>query len=74
MVAKYTVLLFYCNSRWLSKVNILVQVFEFKQELYTYLSETGCNYSNKFINSDFVIKLSYLCDIFEKLNLSNTSL
>jgi len=38
------------------------------------LSEEGHNYFNKFIDGDFVIKLAYLCDIFEKLNILNTSL
>jgi hypothetical protein len=49
-------------------------VFELRQELYTYLSEEGQNDFNKFIDSDFVIKLAYLCDIIEKLNILNTSL
>jgi len=49
-------------------------VFELGQELYTYLSEEGHNDFNKFIDNDFVIKLAYLCDIFEKLNILNTSL
>lgn len=74
MGAEHTTLLFYCNSRWLSKGNVLVRVFELRQELYTYLSEEGHNDFNKFIDSDFVIKLAYLCDIFEKLNILNTSL
>lgn len=74
MGAEHTALLFYCNSRWLSKGNVLVRVFELRQELYTYLSEEGHNDFNKFIDSDFVIKLAYLCDIFEKLNILNTSL
>lgn len=55
---KHTVLLFYCNSRWLSKV--LVRIFELIQELKSYLSEESHNYSNYFIDSDFVIKLAYL--------------
>lgn len=74
MGAEHTALLFYCNSRWLSKGNVLIRVFELRQELYTYLSEEGHNDFNKFIDSDFVIKLAYLCDIFEKLNILNTSL
>ncbi|KAL4099012.1 hypothetical protein QTP88_023513 [Uroleucon formosanum] len=74
MGAEHTALLFYCNSRWLSKGKVLVRVFELRQELNTYLSEEGHNDFNKFINIDFVIKLAYLCDIFEKLNIHNTSL
>lgn len=61
---RHTALMFYCNSRWLSKENVLVRVFKFKQELYIYLNEEDHNDFNKFIYSDFVIKLAYLCDIF----------
>ncbi|XP_060872696.1 zinc finger BED domain-containing protein 5-like [Metopolophium dirhodum] len=39
MGAEHTALLFYCNSRWLSKGNVLIRVFELRQELYTYLSK-----------------------------------
>ncbi|XP_022167751.1 protein FAM200A-like [Myzus persicae] len=39
MGAEHTALLFYCNSRWQSKGNVLVRVFELRQELYTYLNE-----------------------------------
>lgn len=31
-------ILFYCISRWLSKGNVLVKVFEITQELYSYLN------------------------------------
>ncbi|XP_060865035.1 zinc finger BED domain-containing protein 5-like [Metopolophium dirhodum] len=51
MGAEHTALLFYCNSRWLSKGNVLIRVFELRQELYTYLSEEGHNDFNKFIDS-----------------------
>lgn len=74
MGAAHTALLFYCNSRWLSKDNVLVRVFELRQELNSYLSEEGHNNSKHFIDSDFVIKLTYLWDIFEKLSLLNISL
>lgn len=74
MGAEYTVLQFYCNSRWLSEDNVLVRVYEFGQKLNSYSNEEAHNYLNYFIDSDFVIKFTYLCDIFEKLNLFNISL
>lgn len=55
MGAELTALLLRCNSRWLSKGNVLIRVFE----LYTCLNKDH-NYSNTFIDSDFVIKLTYL--------------
>ncbi|XP_025412554.1 zinc finger BED domain-containing protein 5-like [Sipha flava] len=39
------------KARWLSKGNVLIRVFELRQELYTYLSEEGHNDFNKFIDS-----------------------
>ncbi|KAL4107763.1 hypothetical protein QTP88_018055 [Uroleucon formosanum] len=74
MGAEHTTLLFYCNSRRLSKGNVLSKVFELRQELYSYLNGDGYNNSKMFVDSDFVIKLAYLCDIFEKLNSPNISL
>jgi hypothetical protein len=74
MGAVYTTLLFYCNSRWLSKGNVLSRVFELRQELYSYLNGERYNNSEMFVDSNFVIKLAYLCDIFEKLNSLNISL
>ncbi|KAL4107816.1 hypothetical protein QTP88_018103 [Uroleucon formosanum] len=72
--AEHTTFLFYCNSRWLSKGNVLSRVFEFRQELYSYLNGEGYNNSEIFVDSDFVIKLAHLCNIFEKLNSLNISL
>jgi len=75
MGAEHTTLLFYCNSsRRLSKGNVLSRVFELRQELYSYLNGEGYNNSKMFVDSDFVIKLAYLCDIFENFNSLNTSL
>lgn len=55
-------------------INVLLRVFEPRQKLYFYLNRDGYNNSKMFIDSDFVITLAYLCDIFEKLNLFNISL
>jgi len=63
-------LLIYCNSRWLSKDYILVRVFELRQELYSYLNGEGHNNGNMFVDSNFIIKLAYLCDILKKLNIA----
>jgi len=38
------------------------------------LNGEGHNNGNMCIDGDFIIKLTYLCDIFEKLNSLNTSL
>jgi hypothetical protein len=56
------------------KGNVLSRLFELRQELYSYLNGEGYNNSEMFVDSDFVIKLAYLCDIFEKFNSFNISL
>lgn len=68
MGAEHTSLIYYCNSRWLSKGNILVRVYELRNEFYMYLHTESHNDAQNFINSEFIIKLAYLCDIFNKLN------
>lgn len=73
MGAEHTSLLYYCNSRWLSRGNVLKRVFELRKELHCFLLEQK-KYFEKFENEVFLIKLSYLCDIFEKLNVLNVSL
>lgn len=74
MRAEYTCLLYYCPSRWLSRGNVLSRTFELRQEMYTFLEEEKHEYAKHFVETDFLVKLAYLCDIFEKLNALNLSL
>ncbi|CAK1599033.1 unnamed protein product [Parnassius mnemosyne] len=74
MGAKHTSLIYYCNSRWLSKCNVLARVYELRNEFYTYLQTESHNDAQNFINTEFIIKLAYLCDIFQKLIDLNKSL
>lgn len=74
MGAEHTSLIYYCNARWLSKGNVLARVFELRNEFYMYLHTESHNDAQNFINSEFIIKLAYLCDIFNKLNDLNKSL
>ena len=72
--AELTSLLYYCNSRWLSRGNVLKRVNELRNELHCYLVEEKHSSSGKFVDDDFVLKLAYLCDIFEQLNSLNMPL
>jgi hypothetical protein len=45
-----------------------------KKEIYILLKEEEHKYTEHFVNEDFLVKLAYLCDIFEKLNALNLSL
>lgn len=74
MGGEYTSLLYYCHSRWLSRGGVLSRTFQLQQEIYTFLEEEKHEYAKHFVETDFLIKLAYLCDIFEKLNALNLSL
>ncbi len=74
MGADFTSLLFYCESRWLSHGNVLKQVFELRMELLQYLTRENHPSAQLFSNTDFLLKPAYLTDIFEKLNILNSSL
>lgn len=74
MGSEHTSLLFYCTSRWLSRGHVLSRTFELRQEIYIFLKEEEHKYTEQFVNEEFLIKLAYLCDIFDKLNALNLSL
>jgi hypothetical protein len=58
---------------WLSRGNVVARVFELINELYLFLLDHH-EYHKKFKDIDFLTKLSYLSDIFSKLNILNKSL
>jgi hypothetical protein len=74
MGSEYTSLLYYSTSRWLSHGNLLSRTFELRQEIYIFLKEEEHKYTKHFVNGEFLVKLAYLCDIFEKLSALNLSL
>lgn len=55
----------------LSRDNILLRTFELRQEIYVFLKEDEHKNANEFSDVDFLMKLAYLCHIFEKLNALN---
>ena len=74
MRAEYTSLLYYCQSRWLSRRGVLSRVFQLRQEIYAFFEEEKHEYAKHFVETNFFIKLAYLCLIFEMLNALNLSL
>ena len=74
MGAENSSLLYYSSARWLSRGNVLSRTFELRQEIFIFLTEEGYKDAEYFADADFLIKLAYLCDIFEKLNSLNLSL
>ena len=50
------------------------RVFELRQELRTFLQLEKHRSTESFQQTDFLLKFSYLCDIFEELNKPNVSM
>ena len=67
-------LLFHATTRWLSLGNAFARVFELRQELLTFLQSERHPSAESFQQTDYLLKFSYLCDIFEKLNKLNVSM
>ncbi|GFU99447.1 SCAN domain-containing protein 3 [Trichonephila clavipes] len=74
MVAVHSSLLFYCEARWLSRGKFLQRVYELRNEITIFLEEENLPEAEKFRDGLFLMKLSYLVDIFEKLNILNLQL
>ncbi|GFU97877.1 SCAN domain-containing protein 3 [Trichonephila clavipes] len=74
MGAVHSSLLFYCEARWLSRGKFLQRVYELRNEITIFLEEENLPEAEKFRDSLFLMKLSYLVDIFEKLNILNLQL
>ena len=67
-------LLFHATTQWLWLRNAFARVFELRQELLTFLRLEKHTRAGSFQKTDFLLKFSYFCDIFEKLNKLNVSM
>lgn len=72
--AEHNKLLFYCDSKWLSRCKVLIRVYELRNEISIFLKEESHALATVFQDEFFLTQLAYLCDIFEKLNRLNLSL
>ena len=57
-------LLFYTEVRWLSRGNMTRRVFELRNELLEFYEERNHNFKNDLANTEFLLRLAYLSDIF----------
>lgn len=74
MGAEHSTLLFYCEARWLSRGKCLQRVFQLRHEIAVFLEEENRPEAEMFRDGLFLLKVSYLVDIFEKLNILNLQL
>lgn len=71
MGAEFEVLLYHSNVRWLSRGQVLNRVFTLRVELAMFLHEHQHCHADCFKNSEFILILAYMADIFAALNHLN---
>ncbi len=70
--AEYTYLLFYTSCRWLFKGNMLKRIYELSDEIHEFLIlKPNSRVFNNFKNDHFLLRLAYLTDIFEQIDIIN---
>lgn len=74
MGSEHTALLFHTEARWLSRGKALTRIFELRHQVLALLLEENHQNSTFFTDSKFLLRLAYMADIFEKINLLNKSL
>ena len=74
MGANYSSLLYYCEVRWLSRAKVIQRVLQLKDEIAIFLDENHNEDSNMFRDDNFIVKLTYLVEIFGKLSVFNKSM
>ena len=68
MGSEFEVLLCFSNVRWLSRGKVLNRVFALRVELPVFLREHQHCHVDCFENSEFILVLAYMADIFGALN------
>ena len=69
------VVLFHTEVRWLSRGNMMInRLLELRNKVTQFLQLHNKNLYQKWIDEKFILKVSYLGDIFEELNILNKKL
>ena len=67
-------LLFDCSSRWLSLGKSFERVYGLLDELRGFLQQEKNQLADYLSETEFLLKLAYVCDIFDKLSKLNLSM
>ncbi len=74
MGSEHTELLLYTEVHWLSRGKVLNRLFELQNEVCCFLSDNASLLATLFEDNNWIAQLTYLADIFTKLNELNLSL
>ena len=74
MGSLHTSLLFHTEVRWLSRDKTLTRLFEMKSEVRIFLIDNDFALGDRLCDERWLMKLTYLADIFKKLNNLSLSL
>ena len=74
MNSNYSSLLYHTEVRWLSKGKVLTRLVYLKSEVISFLELVETEFGFNLQDEKWWLKLQFLSDLFEKLNLLNLSL